>query len=79
MKNGGNENEDKQAMYPTLRKKAKRFLHVCIGKVGNLVMENCEGNPYVITEIDEPNQRHKTESAPLFSDSTATWNQTFTL
>ena len=64
-------------MYPTLRKKAKRFLHICIAKVANLA--NCEGNPYVVTELDEPNQRHKTEASNLISDSAATWNQTFTL
>ena len=64
-------------MYPTLRKKAKRFLHICIAKVANLA--NCEGNPYVVTELDEPNQRHKTEATSLISDSAATWNQTFTL
>ena len=73
----GSTHEDNASMYPTLRKKAKRFLHICIGKVSNLA--NCEANPYVVTELDEPNQRHKTESTPLINDTTATWNQTFTL
>lgn len=65
-------------MYPTLRKKAKRFLHVCVAKAVNL-STNAEIYPYVVTELDEPNQRHKTEATTLIGGTDAHWNQTFTL
>ena len=67
-------------MYPTLRKKAKRFLHVSISKAVNLTSGGqnlC--NVYVAAELDEPNQRHKTESTSAKNKADITWNQTFTL
>ena len=63
--------------YKDIWKKRHLFCKMIHEKVANLA--NCEGNPYVVTELDEPNQRHKTEASSLISDSTATWNQTFTL
>ena len=63
-----------QVMYPTLRKKAKRFLHVCVAKATSLA-SNTEV-PYVITELDEPHQRFRTEIAGNLNDPI--WNETFT-
>lgn len=65
-------------MYPTLRKKAKRFLHVCVAKVVNLGGAVSTTTPYVVTELDEPNQRHQTDVTKLIGGSDAYWNQTFT-
>ena len=63
-----------QVLYPTLRKKAKRFLHVCVAKATSLP-SNTEV-PYVITELDEPHQRFRTEIAGNLNDPI--WNETFT-
>ncbi len=66
--------------YPTLQRKAKRFLHVCVAKAVNLSGGLTQDfNPYVITELDEPNQRHKTDPTQLIGGTDAHWNQTFTL
>ena len=82
--------ENNNVPYPTLRKKAKRFLHVCVAKAVNLTTEvqlsgtntsilNLD-NCYVSLELDEPCQKFRTDpiSYSLNQDAAA-WNQTFTL
>ena len=68
---------EKPVMYPTLRKKAKKFVHVSVAKASNLDVANDE-SPYVVLELDEPTQRHKTEIALIsINDTEVVWNQTF--
>ena len=82
--------ENNNVPFPTLRKKAKRFLHVCVAKAVNLTTEvQLSGtststlsldNCYVSLELDEPCQKFRTDPIPYsLNQDTVAWNQTFTL